>query len=79
MLFLMLIINPPWDPIRLFWGSKYGINFQSHCLAHCINVAPTVEQLDSQSNCLIEQLRFYYELDVMNMLSIDLRMLKSRY
>ena len=37
--------------------SKYGINFQSHSLAHCIKVAPTVEKLDSQSNCLIEQLR----------------------
>ena len=40
-----------------FLRSKYGINFQSHSLAHCIKVATTVEQLDSQSNCLIEQLR----------------------
>ena len=37
--------------------SKYGINFQSHSLAHCIKVVTTVEQLDGQSNCLIEQLR----------------------
>ena len=40
-----------------FLRSKYGINFQTHSLAHCIKVATTVEQLDSQSNCLIEQLR----------------------
>ena len=46
-----------------FLRSKYGINFQSHSLAHCIKVATTVEQLNlvltinSQSNCLIEQLR----------------------
>ena len=37
--------------------SKYGIHFQSHSLAHCIKVVTTVKQLDSQSNCLIEQLR----------------------
>ena len=55
MFFLMLI--PLWDPIWFFLRSKYGINFQSHSLAHCIKVAITVEQLDSQSNCLIEQLR----------------------
>ena len=36
--------------------SENGINFQSHSLAHFIKVATTVE-LDSQSNCLIEQLR----------------------
>ena len=36
---------------------KYGTNFQSHSLAHCIKVTTTVEQLDSQSNCLIKQLR----------------------
>ena len=36
--------------------SKYGTNFQSHSLAHCIKVATTVEQLDSQSNCLFKQL-----------------------
>ena len=35
----------------------YEINFQSHSLAYCIKMATTVEQLDSQSNCLIEQLR----------------------
>ena len=40
-----------------FLRSKYGINFQSHSLAHCIKVVTTVEQLDSQSNCRIEQLR----------------------
>ena len=56
MLFLMLI--PLWDPICLFLRSKHRINFQSHSLAHCIKVATTIiEQLDSQSNCLIEQLR----------------------
>ena len=37
--------------------SKYENNFQSHSLAHCIKVATTVETLDNQSNCLIEQLR----------------------
>ena len=37
--------------------SKYGINFLSHSLAHCIKVATTVEQLDNQSNCLIELLQ----------------------
>ena len=36
---------------------NYGIHFQSHSLAHCIKMATTVEQLDGQSNCLIEQLR----------------------
>ena len=40
-----------------FLRSKYGINFQPHSVVHCIKVATTVEQLDSQSNCLIEQLR----------------------
>ena len=40
-----------------FLRSKYGIYFQSHSLAHCIKGDTTVEQLDSQSNCLIEQLR----------------------
>ena len=49
-----------------FLRSKYGINFKSHGLAHCIKVATTVEQLDSQSNCLIEQLRYYYEVDGCN-------------
>ena len=42
---------------NLSFRSKYGINFQSHSLALCIKVATTVKQLDSQSNCLIEQLR----------------------
>ena len=32
--------------------------------------------INLQSNCLIEQLRIYYDLDVMNMLSMDLRMMK---
>ena len=40
-----------------FVRSKYGINLQSHSLEHCIKVTPTIEQLDSQSNCLIEQLQ----------------------
>ena len=40
-----------------FLRSKYGIHFQLHSLAHCIKVATTVEQLDSQSNCLVEKLR----------------------
>ena len=31
--------------------------FHSHSLAPCIKVATTIEQLGSQSNCLIEQLR----------------------
>ena len=48
--------NSPMESNLSFLRSKYGINFQSHSLAHCIKVATTVEQLDSQSNCLIEQL-----------------------
>ena len=40
-----------------FLRFKDGINFQSHSSAICIKVATTVEQLDSQSNCLIEHLR----------------------
>ena len=40
-----------------FLRFKYGINFQSHSLAHCSKVTTTVEQLDSQSNCHIEQLQ----------------------
>ena len=55
--------------------SKYGINFQLHSLAHCIKVATTVE-LDSQSSCLIEQLRILLHQDVMNMLLMNLRMMK---
>ena len=39
-----------------FLRSKYGINFQLHRLSHCIKVATIVEQLDSQSKCLIEPL-----------------------
>ena len=49
--------NSPMGSNLSFLRSKYGINFQSHSLAHCIKVATTVEQLDSQSNCLIKQLR----------------------
>ena len=49
--------NSPMGSNLSFLRSKYEINFQSHSLAHCIKVATTVEQLDSQSNCLIEQLR----------------------
>ena len=49
--------NSPIGSNLSFLRSKYGINFQPHSLAHCINVATSVEQLDSQSNCLIEQLR----------------------
>ena len=48
------------SPIRsnlFFLRSKYGINFQTHSLTHCIKVITTVEPLDCQSNCLIEQLR----------------------
>ena len=40
-----------------FLRSKYGINFHSHSLAHCTKVATTVEQLDTQANGLIEELR----------------------
>ena len=40
-----------------FLRSNYAINFQSHSLAHCIKVATTVEQLDSQFNCRIAELR----------------------
>ena len=49
--------NSPMEFNLFFLRSNYGINFQSHNLAHCIKVATTVEQLDSQSNCLIEQLQ----------------------
>ena len=49
--------NSPMGSKMFFLHSKYGINFQSHSLAHCIKVATTVEQLHSVSNCLIEQLR----------------------
>ena len=49
--------NSPMRSKLSFLRSKYGINFQSHSLAHCIEVATTVEKLDSQSNCLIEHLR----------------------
>ena len=58
--------------------SKYGINFQSHSLAHCIKLATTVEQLDIVNlNVLLNSYGFHYELDVMNILSMDLRMLKQ--
>ena len=46
--------------LNIFYGNEcMNFNFQSHTcsLAHCIKVATTVEQLDSQSNSLIEQLR----------------------
>ena len=49
--------NSPMGSNLSFLRSKYEIYFQSLSLAHCIKVATTVEQLDSQSNCLIEQLR----------------------
>ena len=49
--------NSPLGSNLSFLLFKYGINFQSHSLARCIKVATTVEQLDSQSNCHIEQLR----------------------
>ena len=48
--------NSPMGSNLFFLHSKHEINFQSHSLAHCIKVATTVEQLDSQSNYLIEQL-----------------------
>ena len=50
-------VNSPMGSNLSLLRSKYGINFQSHSLAHCIKVATTVEQLDSQFNSLIEQLR----------------------
>ena len=59
--------NSPMGSNLFFLRFKYGINFHSHRLALCIKVATTVEQPDSQSNCLIEQLL---------MLSMDLRMMK---
>ena len=43
--------NSPMGCNLSFLCSKYGINFQSYSLS------TTVEQLGSQSNCLIEQLR----------------------
>ena len=52
--------NSPMGCNLSFLRSKYGINFQSHSLAHCIKGAEsahTVEQLDSQSNCVIEQIQ----------------------
>ena len=50
--------NSPMGSNLSFLRSKYRINnFQSHSLVHCIKVATIVEQLDNQSNCLIEQLR----------------------
>ena len=60
-----------------FLRSKSGINYQSHSLAHCIKVGTTVEQLDSQSNCLIEQLRILLRVDITNILSMDLLMKKK--
>ena len=49
--------SSPMESNLSFLRSKYGSNFQTHSLAHCIKVATTVEQLDRQSNCLIEQLQ----------------------
>ena len=49
--------NSPMGSNLSFLRFKYGINFLSHSLAHCIKVATTVEQLDSQSYCLIKQLQ----------------------
>ena len=49
--------NSPMGSNLFVLHSKYGINFQSHSLIHCSKVATTVEQLDSQHSCLIEQLR----------------------
>ena len=43
--------NSPMGSNLSFLRSKYGINFQSLSLDHCVKVATTVEQLDSQSNC----------------------------
>ena len=45
--------NSPIGSNLSFLRYKYGINFQSHSLAHCLNVATSVEQLHSQCNCLI--------------------------
>ena len=56
--FLMLI--PLWDPICPFCVLNMELisnHIYSIYIPHCIKVATTVEQLDSQSNCLIEQLR----------------------
>ena len=52
--------NSPMGSNLSFLRSKSGINFQSHSLARCIKVCTTVEQLDSQSNYLIEQLRILF-------------------
>ena len=49
--------NSPMGSNLSLLRSKYEISFKPHSLAHCIKVATTVEQLESQSNCLIEQLR----------------------
>ena len=69
--------NSPMGSNLSFLRSKYGINFQIHSLAHCIQVATIVEQPDNQSNCLIEQLRILLRtIDVINMLPMDLRMMK---
>ena len=54
MLFIMRILL--WD-LKCFFAFEIWNNFQSHSLTHCIKVATTLEQQDSQSNCLIEQLR----------------------
>ena len=46
--------NSPMVSNLSFLRSKYGINFQTHSLAHCVKVITTIEQLHSQSNCFIE-------------------------
>ena len=52
---LFIIRIPRWDPF--FLSSKYDIYFLLHGLTYCIKVATIiVEQLDSKSNCFIEQL-----------------------
>ena len=66
---LLLMLIPLWDPICPFRVLNMENNFQSHSLAHCIKVAITIEQPDSQSNCLIEQLRFYYGPDVIKVMA----------
>ena len=53
-IFLMLI--PLFDSICPFCVLNM-VSIFINSLAHCIKMASSVEQLDSQSNCLIEQLR----------------------
>ena len=74
MLFLMLI--PQWDPICPFCVQNIELISNHISLAHCIRVATTVEELDSQSNCLSEQLRILLRTRCNEYVSMDLRMLK---